>query len=91
MGLSPRNLWDMKRFYLRYCDSGEELRQAVAVLPWSFNLILMQKFKEDDAAILYYARESVLKGWDRDLLLNAIKMKMHLIAKPISMSNNLER
>ena len=21
MGLSPRNLWDMKKFYLRYCES----------------------------------------------------------------------
>ena len=32
MGLSPRNLWDMKKFYLRYCESDTKLRQAVAVL-----------------------------------------------------------
>ena len=34
MGTSPRNLWDMKRFYERFCRSDEKLRQAVAVLPW---------------------------------------------------------
>jgi hypothetical protein len=34
MGLSPRNLWDMKRFYERYHSADIILRQAVAVLPW---------------------------------------------------------
>lgn len=34
MGLSPRNLWDMKQFYLRYYQEDTKLRQAVAVLPW---------------------------------------------------------
>ena len=33
MGLSPRNLWDMKRFYERYYQADTKLRQAVAVLP----------------------------------------------------------
>lgn len=33
MGLSPRNLWDMKRFYERYYQADIKLRQAVAVLP----------------------------------------------------------
>ena len=32
MGLSPRNLWDMKRFYERYKTCDSKLRQAVAVL-----------------------------------------------------------
>jgi hypothetical protein len=34
MGLSPRNLWDMKRFYERYHLANPKLLQAVAVLPW---------------------------------------------------------
>lgn len=33
IGLSPRNLWDMKKFYLRYYKCDTKLRQAVAVLP----------------------------------------------------------
>lgn len=32
MGLSPRNLWDMKRFYEEYKDASPKLRQCVAVL-----------------------------------------------------------
>jgi len=33
MGLSPRNLWDMKKFYEYYKNAEPKLRQAVAVLP----------------------------------------------------------
>ena len=33
MGVSPRNLWDMKKFYERFKDCDEKLRHAVAVLP----------------------------------------------------------
>lgn len=40
MGLSPRNLWDMKRFYERYKDSDEKLRRSVALLPWKHNYYL---------------------------------------------------
>ena len=48
MGVSPRNLWDMKKFYERFCESEPKLRQAVAVLPWGHTLTLMRKFGEDD-------------------------------------------
>lgn len=41
MGLSPRNLWDMKKFYLRYNEEDTKVRQAVALLPWSHNLLLL--------------------------------------------------
>lgn len=78
MGMSPRNLWDMKKFYERFCDSDPKLRQAVALLPWGHTLKLMQKFGNDDEAILYYAQETTAKGWSRDLLTNAISMQMHL-------------
>ena len=48
MGLSPRNLWDMKRFYERYSGSSPKLRQLVAVLPWGHNLLLLNKVNEDE-------------------------------------------
>jgi hypothetical protein len=43
MGLSPRNLWHMKRFYERYFDSDSKLQRCVAVLPWRHNLLLIEK------------------------------------------------
>jgi len=73
MGLSPRNLWDMKRFYIRFIDVNPKLRQAVAVLPWSHNLLIMNKHLSDEQ-VAFYANEVVTKGWNRDILLNAIKM-----------------
>ncbi|WBL44247.1 DUF1016 N-terminal domain-containing protein [Algoriphagus halophytocola] len=47
MGLSPRNLWDMKRFYERYTEADTKLRQLVAVLPWVHHLLLVNKVKDD--------------------------------------------
>lgn len=73
MGLSPRNLWDMKRFYERYYQEDTKLLQAVAVLPWGHNLLLINKV-QSLSAVAFYANEVATKGWSRDLLLNAIKM-----------------
>ena len=76
MGLSTRQMWNMKKFYLRYSDSDSKLLQVVAVLPWGHNLLLLNK-KLNDADTLFYAEETVRKGWNRDLLTSALKMKLH--------------
>lgn len=80
MGVSPRNLWDMKRFYERYHQADIKLRQAVAVLPWGHNLLLLSKVSEN-AQVEFYAHETTTKGWSRALLLNAIKMDSYSQAK----------
>lgn len=64
MGLSQRNLWDMKKFYLRYHQCYIKLRQAVAVLPWSHNLILMS-YDLSPEYVEFYASEIQTKGWSR--------------------------
>ena len=87
IGLSPRNLWDMKRFYERYKDADEKLRRSVALLPWKHNMLIIGKGL-DDKASLYYAEEDIAKGWNRDLLLNAIKMEMHKNTAAIPIENN---
>ena len=40
-GFSPRNLWDMKRFYEFYCHEDEKVRQAAALLPWMHNVLII--------------------------------------------------
>lgn len=87
LGVSPRNLWDMKRFYLRYLDADPKLRQAVAVLPWGHNLLMMNKNLSDEQA-MFYAQEVISKGWSRDMLLHAVKGSYYenLLATP--QSNN---
>ena len=89
MGLSPRNLWDMKRFYERYSQSNLKLRQLVAVLPWGHNLLLISKVK-DDNHIEFYANETIAKGWSRDLLLNAIKMDTYTLTQKQIKSHNFD-
>ena len=73
MGVSPRNLWNMKLFYERYFDSDKKLLQAVAVLSWGHNLLLINKRLSDEASY-FYAVEASKNHWSRELLLNAIKM-----------------
>lgn len=90
MGLSPRNLWDMKRFYERYYQADIKLRQAVAVLPWGHNLLLINKVK-DDSHIEFYANEVLTKGWSRDLLLSAIKMDSYTQAQKQIKTHNFDQ
>ena len=66
------------------------MRHAVALLPWKHNLLLISK-KLDDEGILYYAEETVKKGWNRDLLLNAIKLKMFQKQVISSSDNNFAK
>lgn len=89
MGVSPRNLWDMKRFYIRYYQADEKLRRSVAVLPWRHNLLLLNKVPTIDA-VQFYADETLSKGWTRDLLLNAIKMDTYGNVQKQIKTNNFD-
>lgn len=87
MGLSPRNLWNMKLFYERYHLANQKLLQLVAVLPWGHNLLLINKITSLEAAE-FYANEAITKGWSRDWLLNAIKMDSYTHTKKQIKSHN---
>jgi predicted nuclease of restriction endonuclease-like (RecB) superfamily len=87
MGLSPRNLWYMKRFYERFFSTDIKLQRSVAVLSWRKIVLLIEK-KLSDNEVLYYATESVKCNWTRDLLLNAIKMDMFSSHKNELRDNN---
>jgi predicted nuclease of restriction endonuclease-like (RecB) superfamily len=90
MGLSPRNLWNMKLFYDRYKDSDQKLLRAVAVLQWGHNLLLINKKLSDDEAY-FYAKEVVNNHWNRNLLLNAIKMDSYSLSKNTFRDNNFNQ
>lgn len=65
-GFSPRNLWDMRRFYLEYKDH-PNLRQLVAEIPWGQNLLIMNKVKNNEER-LYYLTATKEQAWTRDTL-----------------------
>lgn len=62
-GFSPRNLWDIKRFYETYASAPEFLRQLVAEIPWGQNILIFQRVK-DDVARRYYLEATSPAGLD---------------------------
>lgn len=71
-GFSPRNLWDMKRFYETYAAAPPILRQLVAEIPWGHNILIFQQVSEESAR-RYYLEAASKFGWSRNVLLNQIK------------------
>ena len=53
-------------------------------------MLLLSKGLNDEAT-LYYAQETVTKGWNRDLLLNAIKLNMYETQALARVDNNFDR
>jgi len=100
-GFSPRSLLDMKRLYEFYTDDYQISPhavaefdnnippQAVAVLPWGHNRLILSKIKDRQEAI-YYAEASVKMGWTRNLLLNFMKADTYRNAKELPKLHNFE-
>lgn len=53
-------------------------------------MLLLSKGLNDEAT-LYYAQETITKGWNRDLLLNAIKLNMYETQALARVDNNFDR
>lgn len=87
MGLSPRNLWYMKRYYELYYQADIKVQRNVALLPWGHNILLIDKELSLEK-VLFYSQEAVQKGWKKELLLNAIKMDAYTICQQQTKSNN---
>jgi len=74
----------MRAFYREYklvplpvgqLDEIEHLG-LLAQIPWSHNIILMEKL-DDIAARLWYAHKTIENGWSRDVLAMWIKSELH--------------
>jgi len=89
MGLSPRNLWNMKRFYERYAQADPKLQRCVAVLPWRHILLLLEKTNTDEE-VLFYAEKAISLGWSRDILLNYLKADAYQNEKSLPKTHNFK-
>ena len=87
MGFSVRNMWYMKRFYLRFSAEDPKLQQAVALLPWGHIILLLEKGL-DSRRTAFYAAETVSKGWSREMLLHAVKSDYYGSVVNTPKSNN---
>ncbi|MBC6422946.1 MAG: DUF1016 domain-containing protein [Hormoscilla sp. SP12CHS1] len=77
---SPRNLWFIKQFYETYAEAPEFLKQLVSEIPWSHNILIMQRIK-DEAARRYYLEATARLGWTRNVLLNQIKAGAYEVSR----------
>lgn len=88
-GFSARNMRLMTQFYKEYQDVSLIWQQAVAKLPttqkghhpvvqipWSHNVILMQKVKDRETR-LWYMEKILEQSWGRDTLTAMIKSQVH--------------
>lgn len=74
-GFSPRNLKYMQSFASTWPEESI-VQQAVALLPWGQNIILMDRVKE--AAVRdWYARQAAEYGWSRAVLVHQIESGLH--------------
>jgi predicted nuclease of restriction endonuclease-like (RecB) superfamily len=59
-GFSPRNLTYMRRFAKTWPDPAI-VQQLVALLPWSTNIILMEKLSDQEQR-MWYAQQAIKNG-----------------------------
>ncbi|MFH0905953.1 MAG: PDDEXK nuclease domain-containing protein [archaeon] len=74
-GFSIRNLKYMRKFAKVYSNI-EIVQQPVAQIPWGHNIILLEKIKVVNEAV-WYAKQVILNGWSRNVLLNFIESDLY--------------
>jgi predicted nuclease of restriction endonuclease-like (RecB) superfamily len=70
-GFSARNLWRMKTLYEQYSTSKLILPPLVAEIPWTHNIIILEKCK-DEHERFYYINMTKQFNWTKAILINAI-------------------
>lgn len=83
-GFSRSNLFRMRAFYIKYTKVARPVRQldimeglgALSQLPWSHNVVLMEKLDDIDER-LWYAHKAIENGWSRDVMTMWIKSDLH--------------
>ena len=74
-GLSSRNLWYMRNFFLTY-EGNLKLQPLAAEISWTHNIIIMEKCK-DDLEREFYIRMTKKFGWSKNVLIHQIENKTY--------------
>lgn len=87
-GFSTRNIKRMLRFYKEYAQPFEKVPLSVAQMedeimppivaqiPWSHNVILIEKIKDIDLRY-WYMQKTLEHGWSRDVLALMVQSQLH--------------
>jgi len=71
-GFSARNLWYMRNLYEQYSQSKLILQPMVAEIPWTHNIIIIEKCKSEHER-LFYIHLTKQNRWSKTMLINAIE------------------
>ncbi|MEG1256848.1 PDDEXK nuclease domain-containing protein [Clostridium sp.] len=74
-GFSSRNLKYMRKFAEEYSDF-QFVQQVVAQIPWSHNVVLMDKIN-DITVRQWYLEKTMENGWSRNVLLHQIESNLY--------------
>jgi len=86
-GLSQRNLWYMRNFFLNYKEN-KKLQPLVAEISWVHNIIIMERCK-DDLEREFYIRMTRKFGWSKNVLIHQIENKTY--EKTLTSQTNFEK
>lgn len=88
-GFSVRNLKNMKKYYLE-CNKNEKVQKPSAQIPWSHNILILDKIREDEQRI-WYMEQTAVNGWSYDVL--AFQIKSNLYSRQVlgDKPNNFEK
>lgn len=92
-GFSVRNLKSMKKYYIE-CTKSEKVQMTSAQIPWSHNILILDKIKEDEKRI-WYMEQTSINGWSYDVLAFQIKSNLYerqvLEDKPNNFNKSLSK
>ena len=74
-GFSVRNLKNMKKYYIE-CNKNQFVQTASAQIPWSHNVLILDKIKDDEKRI-WYMNQTAINVWSYDVLALQIKSKVY--------------
>jgi predicted nuclease of restriction endonuclease-like (RecB) superfamily len=75
-GFSARNLWRMRTLIDQYYKSTLILPPLVAEIPWTHNIIIIEKCK-DEHERFYYINLTKNQRWSKAMLINAIEAQTY--------------
>lgn len=74
-GFSVRNLKNMKKYYIE-CLKNEKVQMSSAQIPWSHNMLILDKIRDDNKRI-WYMNQTSINGWSYDVLAFQIKSRLY--------------
>lgn len=87
-GFSARNLWYMRNLYEQYYNSELILQPLVAEIPWTHNILILEKCKDEHERFFYINMTKKFQ-WSKSLLIHAIENQNY--QKTILHQHNFEQ